>query len=974
MASFFGNNEQGGGEIWSMSGINFESNLSDILERDDFTLEELLVEDDLLQEIKSRNAALLGFLSTAEVVDAMVSYVTIPVSPDAGDLAYFKYPYMSCEIFCSEVPDVLHMLVEENDGYYLTKLLSALDTEKPLNHYLAGYLEKILDMLFRQMTYAVMSYLNKKGLTVFEKFLRHVDNYSIMQIVQRLMLPHIPFSLETSDFESMTAEQRENCTCEWSFLPETCGMLISKMLDENSHLDVPAHISELLITVIQLSPPDAPFLSDLCEIKCLQPIISHIYNPKYGREDAGFSSDLLSAQSLAVTSVLDSLMSRMCEAYDPSYVRIKDSENEDILTAEQRPVSGNHSADNTSNPMLLAASRIADGHSGELSAAADAELHQQIQERVRENMAYICRDIIPVLPKIASMLRSHLIDSVVEIKALQRAVVVNAVAEANENFAAGEIPSEFPEVVDLPVPDGFIVHQSKFPFAKLGHHGFRLVKLIESVVRLADRDVDVALVASGCLEACIQLMFEYEMHSLLHLSVQRISVMIIEGGENRRLAQRNILVDAGLIEKVLDSFNRKNEDEDTWNGLVNRFAHCDKPIMGHLIYIAQVLVRAMHIETPEGIKENREDLEQSILTADGDAQGSESHNDNVWSVVEGTAPIPNQDFPTSVPATLMRSIFEDAAGLAEKWDAFVDNEYQKETYLQLTAAGDSGGSVYSASDVGGSPDHDDPAHAHVENALRALAGYSGLDGSLANRWPALDADFVIINEYEDDDDEDDDYPYGWNPGKQVARDTSGFQFGNARAGGAARYAHNDRAVMVEDTSCQNWNDEDDSSDDPDSDDAASWDKVGDGKVEDVFGPSSGDIDIFGTDAATANTGTDFFAASPTSSSGSSPMSSLGTPDSSSAGSNFFAGDIGTNASTLSPVSPGEDLFAQASGSATSTWFNTGSDFFGEQSNAFSFSSAPRPAAVPTPTPDDRNSSKHDGGKNVTFNSSLESSS
>lgn len=960
MSSFFGSTNQGG-EIWSMADISFGSNLTDILEKESFTLEELLVEDDLLQEIKSRNPTLLGFLSTPETLNAMVNYVTVPAAEDTGDLVYFKYPYMSCEVFCCEVPSVLHMLVEEDDGKYFTQLLSALDSTDPLNHYLAGYLEKILDMLFRQMTIPVMSYLNKRGLSMFQKFLQHVDNYSIMQIVQRLMLPHIPFSLETSDMETMTPEQRENCTCEWSFLPQTCTLLIDRMLEEGSHPDIPAHIAELLITVIQLSPPDAPFLSNLCEEKCLQPLVDHIWNPSYDAADsASEKKDLMTAQSLAVASVLDSLMSRMCEAYDPSFVPNEATDLDKSTSSSDRPRSGSH--DGFSNPMLLAAARIAEGHSGDFSGVTDLAMHRQIQERVRENMNLICQHVIPILPKVGSMLRSHLIDSSAVLKAAQRAVVDAAVATAKDKMENGEEGCEDIganlDKGEVPAPAGFIVHQSKFPIARLGHHGFRLVKLTESVVRLANSDVDAALVASGALEACIRLMFQYEMHSLLHLSVQRIAVMIIEGGEHRRAAQKNILIDAGLLENVINSFTKKDdEEEDTWNGHVHRFAHAGKPIMGHIIYISQVLVRTLHIETPEGIRETRDNLEDSMITCEEDGSNSTSHSDrqkadDIWSVVEGTAHMGNPDLPRSLPATLLRTIIEDG-GCADQWDTFVDNEYKSVTEQQLSGTADSGASVYSASDAGGSPDVEDSTQLHMENALRALAGYSGFDGNLANRWPAGDADFVIINEEEDDDDEEDDYPHGWDPTRQGIVGAHDFVHSNkAAAASAMRYGATDGAVMVEDSGSG-------SSDDADSDDAAGWADAKTG--DDPFGPSTGDIDIFATDGGNAaNAGADFFAASPASSS-SSPGASVGTPDNAGAGDNFFAADFGSNISSPEVSANVEDFFAQASSPASAgpTEANTSSDFFGESNSVFSFSSFPAPVGSgqstteAPPTPDEK---------------------
>lgn len=68
----------GQGDIWALSGISFArsgnvhviqfqkitycffcSAINDILDREDFTLEELLEEDELIQEVKSKNESLI---------------------------------------------------------------------------------------------------------------------------------------------------------------------------------------------------------------------------------------------------------------------------------------------------------------------------------------------------------------------------------------------------------------------------------------------------------------------------------------------------------------------------------------------------------------------------------------------------------------------------------------------------------------------------------------------------------------------------------------------------------------------------------------------------------------------------------------------------------------------------------------------------------------------------------------------------
>ena len=63
------------GDIWSTGAFSFESPLKDLLDRGDFTLAELLAEDELLQELRGMHPQLIDFLSTEEAVVGLVKFV-----------------------------------------------------------------------------------------------------------------------------------------------------------------------------------------------------------------------------------------------------------------------------------------------------------------------------------------------------------------------------------------------------------------------------------------------------------------------------------------------------------------------------------------------------------------------------------------------------------------------------------------------------------------------------------------------------------------------------------------------------------------------------------------------------------------------------------------------------------------------------------------------------------------------------------
>ncbi|CAN0217938.1 unnamed protein product, partial [Ectocarpus sp. 6 AP-2014] len=139
-------NFSGGGDIWSSAGFAFVSPINDILDKDSFSLEEILAQDEVLQEVKSLNIKLVDFLSKESSVRDMMSYLADPPPEGAPDNRVFKFPYMSCEIICCEVPEILKAIASDGAGggdeCPLRKLFSILDGEGDIDSHRAGYLEK----------------------------------------------------------------------------------------------------------------------------------------------------------------------------------------------------------------------------------------------------------------------------------------------------------------------------------------------------------------------------------------------------------------------------------------------------------------------------------------------------------------------------------------------------------------------------------------------------------------------------------------------------------------------------------------------------------------------------------------------------------------------------------------------------------------------------------------------------------------
>jgi len=121
----------------------------------------------------------------------------IPIPPEAN--LEIRYPYMACEVICCDVAQIVDAIVDSSAGdgeggnamgnALLEKFFSVLDNPSPLPPRLAGYFEKVLTVLFRRRPAALTGFINAAGKPLFEKFVAHLNNYSVMQLLKRLVAP-----------------------------------------------------------------------------------------------------------------------------------------------------------------------------------------------------------------------------------------------------------------------------------------------------------------------------------------------------------------------------------------------------------------------------------------------------------------------------------------------------------------------------------------------------------------------------------------------------------------------------------------------------------------------------------------------------------------------------------------------------------------------------------------------------------------
>eukprot|EP00934_Nitzschia_sp_Nitz4_P001368 Nitzschia sp. Nitz4//scaffold3_size479765//165626//168586//NITZ4_000068-RA/size479765-processed-gene-0.74-mRNA-1//1//CDS//3329550662//1368//frame0 len=558
------------GDIWCSGAFMYDSPLKDLLDTGNYTLEQLLQEDELLQELRGVHPQLIEFFSSVESVTGLVRYVTQPPPPKSTstpdeapqapdtptdqaetttdepepavplisatkeETKYVRYTYMSCEVICSEIDGVIDMLVdgfvpddETKEGEepqpsaegteessskpkrrILDLLFDMLFNGEPgsIDDYRAGYFDKILSVLFRKRPEALGQYINTGGERGTEALMnalfQHLYAHSIMQIVQRLLLPQPPLPFRPDDednegggemitdpMDGMDIDGFGSFRCNWSESPTALNLLLKCLIEPSPHAQVESdeerrlslyqNASEVLITIIQNSPLTAPILCTLTTDPVLLKLITAATTVPEGETFSPHDSRLTCSMN-----VLESLILQL-GGYGSVGIMMEDEDEEGVVQEQQ----------------------------GEGTEPSGEPKPSQQQQEIATSETLIVH-----LPQMMSNLLGLL---------------------KYEGAEAWETPMQFS------------LHT---PQKMLGSSRLRIVRLLESLVLLGDPNVDTKLCESECLQCCLDLFWKFQWCSMLHQSVANLLVHVFEGANARAELQSYFLVRCNLLGRVMGSF------------------------------------------------------------------------------------------------------------------------------------------------------------------------------------------------------------------------------------------------------------------------------------------------------------------------------------------------------------------------------------------------------------------------------------
>lgn len=219
--------------FWRFGGYANISTLDTILDKPDVTVEELLDEGDLIQELKQQNSKLIEFLRDEPVLKKLITYVVADKAledaedekkdeepkqeeerPAAG-ISFFgkgkarsrsksvskkdgdgeteqekqeaqrkKYAYVACEVLSSEVWSITEAVLDQRD--HLREFWQYMYRPAPLDPLQAGYFTKVNEALLDKKTEDMLTFFKSLD-GIVPAMLQHVDCPMVMDLLLKII-------------------------------------------------------------------------------------------------------------------------------------------------------------------------------------------------------------------------------------------------------------------------------------------------------------------------------------------------------------------------------------------------------------------------------------------------------------------------------------------------------------------------------------------------------------------------------------------------------------------------------------------------------------------------------------------------------------------------------------------------------------------------------------------------------------------
>ncbi|CAN6269325.1 unnamed protein product [Urochloa humidicola] len=225
--------------FWHVPGLSAASPVDTILDKENFKLEDLLDEDEIIQECKALNTRLINFLRDKVQVEQLLRYIVDEAPEDAEKRRIFRFPFIACEIFTCEVDVIMKTLVEDED--LMNLLFSFLKPDHSHGTLSAGYFAKVVICLMMRKTLSLVSYVQGHP-EIVSQLVDLIGITSIMEVLIRLIgADEVMYSSYSDSMQWLDDIQ-----------------VLERIVDKFSTSDSPevhANAAEILCAVTRYAPP-----------------------------------------------------------------------------------------------------------------------------------------------------------------------------------------------------------------------------------------------------------------------------------------------------------------------------------------------------------------------------------------------------------------------------------------------------------------------------------------------------------------------------------------------------------------------------------------------------------------------------------------------------------------------------------------------------------------------------------------------
>ena len=209
--------------FWRFGGYANISTIDTILDKPDVTLEELLDESDLIQELKQHNTKLIEFLREDKILERLLEYVVAPKletvvveepepaaaeekeedfeskgkgrsfsqsrgpaedDEDEKEKKRNRYAYVAAEVLSSDNWSICESLIENQP--LLRKFWDFLKLPPPLDPLQASYFTKVNEALLDKKTEEMLDLFKSLDGAV-KNMLQHVDSPMVMDLLLKII-------------------------------------------------------------------------------------------------------------------------------------------------------------------------------------------------------------------------------------------------------------------------------------------------------------------------------------------------------------------------------------------------------------------------------------------------------------------------------------------------------------------------------------------------------------------------------------------------------------------------------------------------------------------------------------------------------------------------------------------------------------------------------------------------------------------